>query len=74
MYALKHPELVIQPWQVFVTYVITTWLACALVCTCNRWMPYLNELGIFFVVAGFLITLIVVYGLLKQIEYGVTMC
>lgn len=59
-YALNHPGFQVQPWQVFVTYVIATWSACAIVCTCNRAMPYLNQVGIFFILAGFLITVIVV--------------
>lgn len=59
-YVLNHPGFQVQPWQVFVTYVIATWSACAIVCTCNRAMPYLNQVGIFFILAGFLITVIVV--------------
>ncbi|KAF2484089.1 amino acid/polyamine transporter I [Neohortaea acidophila] len=60
MYALNHPGFQVQPWQVFVTYVIATWSACAIVCTCNRAMPYLNQVGIFFVLGGYLITVVVV--------------
>lgn len=60
MYALKHPDFVSEPWHVFVTYVITTWIACAIVCLFNKAMPYLNNIGIFFILAGFLITIIVV--------------
>lgn len=59
-YALKHPTLTVQPWQVFVTYIITTWLACAIVCLFNRAMPYLSQVGMFFILAGFVITIIVV--------------
>ena len=59
-YALKHPDFVSQPWHVFVTYIITTWIACATVCFCNTAMPHLNTVGIFFILAGFLITVIVV--------------
>ena len=60
-YALKHPDFTPQAWHVFVTYIIATWTACAMVCLFNRAMPYLNEIGIFFVLAGFVITIIVVY-------------
>jgi choline transport protein len=60
MYALKHAELVVQPWQVFVVYTIVAWIGCFLVCAFNRFMPYLNQIGLFFIVAGFIVTFIVV--------------
>lgn len=59
MYALKHPEFTAEAWHVFVTYVITTWIACGLVCFFNKAMPYLNQIGIFFILAGFIITVVV---------------
>lgn len=60
MYALTHADYVPQPWHVFVTYIIATWIACLAVCFFNSAMPHLNKLGIFFILAGFIITLIVV--------------
>ncbi|KIW94981.1 uncharacterized protein Z519_04961 [Cladophialophora bantiana CBS 173.52] len=60
MYALKHPDFVSKPWHVFVTYIIVTWIACPIVCLFNSAMPRLNSVGIFFILAGFLITIIVV--------------
>lgn len=60
MYALKNPEFTAEAWHVFVTYIITTWLACAAVCFCNKAMPYLNDIGIFFILGGFIITMVVV--------------
>jgi len=60
MYAANHPDFVSEAWHVFVTYVIITWIACPTVCLFNSAMPHLNKIGIFFILAGFLITLIVV--------------
>lgn len=60
MYALQHPEFVAEAWHVFVTYIITTLVACFVVCAFNKAMPYLNHAGIFFILGGFIITLIVV--------------
>lgn len=60
MYALNHPDFTAQPWHVFVVYVITIWLACLLVCTANSAMPWLNNLGILTIIAGFFITIIAV--------------
>lgn len=59
-YALKNPGFIAQAWHVFVTYILVTWIACAIVCLFNRAMPYLTNIGIFFMVAGFIITIIVV--------------
>lgn len=60
MYALKHPDYTFQAWHVFVAYAIATWIACLLVCFCNRAMPWMSKVGIFCLIAGFFITVIVV--------------
>ncbi|KAH8202929.1 hypothetical protein TruAng_002875 [Truncatella angustata] len=59
MYALNHPDFVAESWHVFVVYIIVTWMACLSVCFFNRAMPYLNNVGIFFILSGFLITIVV---------------
>lgn len=60
MYALNNPAFAPAPWHVFIVYIIATWLACAIVCLFNSALPHLNRIGLFFVLAGFLITLVVV--------------
>lgn len=60
MYALNHEGFVAQPWHVFIVYIIATWLACAAVCLANRGMPLLNNFGVLAILAGFLITIVVV--------------
>lgn len=59
MYALNHPDFVAESWHVFIVYIIVTWAACLSVCFFNRAMPYLNNIGIFFILSGFLITIVV---------------
>lgn len=59
MYALNHPGLVEQRWMVFVVYVVLTWLVGLLVLFVNKALPKLEQIGGFFVVAGFFITIIV---------------
>lgn len=59
MYALGHPDLVVEPWHVFLAYVLSTWCSCAVVCLANSAMPWFTKVGIFFILAGFLITVIV---------------
>ncbi|KAK5030998.1 hypothetical protein LTR13_008011 [Exophiala sideris] len=60
MYGVTHSDFVAQPWHVFVTYLIVTWIACICVCLFNSVMPHLNLVGIFMVLAGFFITIVVV--------------
>ncbi|KAK0362691.1 hypothetical protein LTR59_014807 [Friedmanniomyces endolithicus] len=50
MYAAHHPDLVVQPWHIFLASVIIAWMACFLVCFGNRLMPHLNGIGIFFTI------------------------
>lgn len=60
MYALMHPNFVAERWHVFVVYIVYTWITCPAVCFGNRAMPYLNHAGLFFIVAGFFITIVTV--------------
>lgn len=59
MYAAFHPALVVQRWHVFVSYLICTWLCCATVLFANRALPLLGTLGIYCVVVGVTITIVV---------------
>ncbi|KAF2496093.1 hypothetical protein BU16DRAFT_617589 [Lophium mytilinum] len=59
MYAFSHPSFSVQPWHVFVTYLLVTWIACSFVCLFNRYMPLLNQIGIFITVCGVFITIII---------------
>ncbi|OQO09097.1 hypothetical protein B0A48_05988 [Cryoendolithus antarcticus] len=60
MWALKHVDFVPLPWHVFVTYILVTLTGCATVCAFNKAMPMLNRVGLFFILAGFLITIVIV--------------
>ncbi|KAJ4108685.1 hypothetical protein NW768_012162 [Fusarium equiseti] len=59
LYALKHPDYVVKETHVFLVYVITTWLACFSVCFAGRAMPILNQFGICWLLAGLVITIVV---------------
>jgi choline transport protein len=60
MYALNHQGFVAEPWHVFIAYLLATVLACATVCLANSAMPALNNFGVFAILVGFIITIIVV--------------
>jgi choline transport protein len=59
MYAVYHEDFVAQKWHVFVSYIIATWLACFVVLFGNRFLPWLNNIGLFFILAGVFITIVV---------------
>ena len=60
MYAVFHPDLVIEPYMVYIAFLIITWSCCALVIFGNRLLPLLNQIGLFMIIVGGLITVIVV--------------
>lgn len=59
MYALMHPGYVEQPWHVFVSFVLCTWMCCCIILFMNRLLPYIGNLGGFFILAGVFITIVV---------------
>jgi choline transport protein len=66
LYAVYHPDLVIQPWHVYVAYLLILWLCVAVVIFANRVIPYLQDLGLFLVLVGGLVTIIVVAAMPAQ--------
>ncbi|EMC95091.1 hypothetical protein BAUCODRAFT_525469 [Baudoinia panamericana UAMH 10762] len=66
MYALFHPDFIIQPWHSYVAFVLITWLCAAFVIFCNRLLPYLQHVGLFLVVVGGVVTIIVCAAMPKQ--------
>ena len=59
MYGLFHPEYAYERWQVFVAYLLITWTACAVVMFANRALPTLTNIGLFLILAGCFITIMV---------------
>ena len=59
MYAVKHPNYEPEKWHVFVCYLILTWASVATVLFANRALPAINNIGLFFIIAGLVITVIV---------------
>lgn len=66
MYAVFHPDLQIQAWHVYVAFVLITWLCCATVVFANRILPMLNQIGLFLVIVGGIVTVVVVAAMPKQ--------
>lgn len=66
MYAVYHPDFVIQPWHSYVAFVCILWLVTAFVIFCNRLIPYLQHAGLFLIIVGGLVTIIVLAAMPKQ--------
>lgn len=59
MYSLFHADFKAQPWHVFVSYMICTWICCATVLFGNKALPALGNIGLFFIISGVFVTIIV---------------
>ncbi|KAJ5146834.1 hypothetical protein N7526_000186 [Penicillium atrosanguineum] len=59
MYALMHPDFTAQTWNTFITFLLCTWTCCAIVLFMNRWLPWIGNLGMFLILAGVFVTIIV---------------
>lgn len=59
MYSVFHPDFVIEPWHTYLTYVLITWF-CVIFCIFgNRFLPLLQNIGLFLLVVGGVVTIIV---------------
>ncbi len=65
MYNVYHPDYVEQPWHVYIAYLLILWFSTSLVIFANRTIPATQNLGMFFVVVGGLVTIIVVAAMPK---------
>lgn len=59
IYALLHPGFVVKDWHVFVTSIIGFWSCCALVLFGHQVLPRVEQLGLFFTLAGVIVTIVV---------------
>ncbi|KAJ3498644.1 hypothetical protein NLG97_g975 [Lecanicillium saksenae] len=59
MYSLFHPDFVARSWHIFISYMICTWICCLIVLFGNKALPVLGDVGLFFILAGVFITIIV---------------
>ncbi|KAJ7796994.1 choline transport protein [Mycena olivaceomarginata] len=59
MYVVFHPDFVVQvPVHVFLAFVLINWFCCLTVIFFNRFMPALQKCGLFMIVVGGLVTII----------------
>ncbi|PQE26853.1 hypothetical protein CJF31_00003568 [Rutstroemia sp. NJR-2017a BVV2] len=59
IFSVHHPDYSIMRWQIFIVHVIITWIACFIVLFANKALPMINNIGLFFILAGVFITIVV---------------
>ena len=65
MYAVFHSDLAIQARHIYIAFILITWFCCAVVIFGNRFLPLLNDIGLFLIIVGGLVTIIVVAAMPK---------
>jgi choline transport protein len=66
MYAVFHPDLEIKAWHTYITYLLLTWLSVLFCIFFNHLIPKLQDAGLFLIVVGGLVTIIVIAAMPKQ--------
>ncbi|KAI1331344.1 putative amino acid transporter [Xylariaceae sp. FL0255] len=67
MYATYHQDTYVpEAWHVYVTYVGVLWLSAFIVLFANRLVPLTQDLGMFLVIAGGVVTIIVLAAMPKK--------
>lgn len=59
MYGLFHDGYTYERWHVFIVYFIVTWLSAFIVMFMNRGLPTITKIGLFLILAGCLVTILV---------------
>lgn len=65
MYATYHPDYVQQAWHTYITYLLVLWISAFIVIFANRLLPYSQYAGMFFVIVGGVVTIIVLAAMPK---------
>jgi choline transport protein len=66
MYVVFHPDFVVEAWHTYVTFILLTIICSSFCIFFNHLIPKLQNLGLFFVLGGGLITIIVVAAMPKK--------
>jgi amino acid transporter len=59
MYVLYHPGFVPDRWSIFIAHLMVTAICCTTVLCANRALPMINNIGLFFILAGVFITIMI---------------
>lgn len=59
MYALMHPGFEPSTWNIFLSMLLCSWVCCCIVLFMNRILPMIGNLGMFFILSGVFISIVV---------------
>jgi choline transport protein len=71
LYAVYH-EIDVQPWHIYVAYILISLVCVAFCIFYNRFIPKLQDFGLFLIVGGGIITIIVLAAYPKEKGYATT--
>ncbi|KAK0631777.1 putative amino acid transporter [Immersiella caudata] len=67
MYVVYHAEdYVFEQWHVYIAYLLVLWLGVALIIFANRLIPHTQNAGMFFIIVGGIVTIVVITAMPKQ--------
>lgn len=66
MYALSHPDYTAEAWHAYIPFLIITWSCTAFIIFGNRFMPWTQSIGLFILILGGIVTIIVVSTMSKH--------
>ncbi|KAK4174764.1 putative amino acid transporter [Triangularia setosa] len=67
MYVIYHRDTyVFEPWHVYIAYLLVLWICIATVIFGNKLLPYTQNAGMFFVIVGGIVTIVVLAAMPKQ--------
>jgi len=65
-YVIFHPEFEAQPFHTYIAFVIITWVGCGVCVFGNHIIPRMQQAGLFLILAGGLVTIVVVAAMPRQ--------
>ncbi|KAI9166403.1 LOW QUALITY PROTEIN: putative amino acid transporter [Paramyrothecium foliicola] len=66
MYAVYQPDYTIESWHIYIAYLGVVWISTLIVVFANRLVPLTQQIGMLLVVAGGIVTVIVISAMPSQ--------
>lgn len=65
MYATYHLDYIQYSWHTYIAYLLVLWISTIIIIFANRLLPYTQHVGMFFVIVGRVVTIIVLAAVLS---------
>jgi Amino acid permease len=66
LYLVYHPDFELQAWHTYIAYILLTLISVTFCIFCNRLIPKLQDFGLFLIIGGGFITIVVLAAMPKQ--------